>query len=98
MDIDDVVTRLAQHELECKLRYERIEEILEEQKAGIKSSYIAPMALNFFSKVFLAVCSAFMAEALPCNIDVVSLANIIFKSLIFLFFSLVCLLSLMLIR
>jgi hypothetical protein len=37
MDIDDVVTRLAQHELECKLRYERIEEILEEQKAGITS-------------------------------------------------------------
>ena len=37
MDIDDVVARLAQHELECKLRYERIEEILEEQKAGITS-------------------------------------------------------------
>ena len=43
--------------------------------------------IDLFSKVFLAVCAAFCAAALPCNIVVASFANIIFNLLIFLFFS-----------
>ncbi len=35
MENEEVFDRLAKHELECKLRYERIEEILVDQKSAM---------------------------------------------------------------
>ena len=37
MEDQDFFARLEKHELECRLRYERIEDILQEQKAVVTS-------------------------------------------------------------